>query len=70
MKRELGISNNTYWTDRTTVIKYINNDQARHQTFVANRVQTIRDKTDVSQWRYVENIDNPADDASRDMSID
>ncbi len=59
----------TYWTDSTTVIKYINNDQARFHTYVANRVQAIRDITDRNQWRYVDGKDNPADDASRGMKI-
>ena len=39
----------TYWTNSTTVIKCINNDQAHFHTFVANRVQAIRDKTDPNQ---------------------
>ena len=46
------------WTDSTTVIRYINNDKARFQTFVPNWVQAIGDKTD-----------NPADDVSRGMKI-
>ena len=71
LKDELELSGEeTYWTDSTTVIKYINNDQARFHTFVANRVQAIRDKTDPNQWRYVGGKDNPADDASRGMKID
>ena len=33
----------TYWTDSTTVLKYIRNDKERFHVFWANRVQTIRD---------------------------
>lgn len=54
-----------YWTDSTTVLQYIKNDQARYQTFVANRVSMIRDGSDQNQWRYVNSEWNPADDASR-----
>ena len=70
MKEELEISEDIYWTDSTTVIKYVNNEQARFQTFVANRVQAIRDRTKVDQWKYVDSKDNPADDISRGMEID
>ena len=36
-------------------------------TFVANRVQAIRDHASPEQWRYVDTKDNPADDASRGL---
>ncbi|XP_066965452.1 uncharacterized protein [Macrobrachium rosenbergii] len=42
-----------YWTDSTTVLRYIKNDQARYQTFVANCVSMIRDGSDQNEWRYV-----------------
>ena len=32
-----------YWTDSTTVPKYINNERVRHKIFAANHVQMIRD---------------------------
>ncbi|XP_064106928.1 uncharacterized protein LOC135215903 [Macrobrachium nipponense] len=54
-----------YWTDSTTVLRYIRNDQARYQTFIANRVSMIREGSDQNEWRYVNSEWNPADDASR-----
>ena len=57
----------TYWTDSTTVLKYIRNDKKRFHVFVANRVQTIRDATSPDQWRYVGTDINPADVSSRGM---
>ncbi|XP_068229419.1 uncharacterized protein [Palaemon carinicauda] len=54
-----------YWTDSTTVLRYIRNDQARYQTFVANRVSMIREGSDQKEWRYVNSGENPADDATR-----
>ncbi|KAK3735237.1 hypothetical protein QZH41_008431 [Actinostola sp. cb2023] len=57
----------TYHTDSTTVLRYIANQQTRFKVFVSNRVQTIRDLTDVGQWRYVDTKENPADDASRGL---
>ena len=58
------------WTDSTTVLQYIRNDQARYQTFVANRVTLIRDGSDKSQWHYVASNLNPADDCSRAKQTD
>ena len=57
----------TYWTDSTTVLKYIRNDKKRFHVFVANRVQTIRDATNPNQWRYVRTDVNRADDSSRGL---
>ena len=39
----------TFWTDSQVVLGYIRNDLKRFKVFVANRVQKIRDHSDVSQ---------------------
>lgn len=54
LRRELQLQLNksTFWTDSTTVLKYITNETKRFRTFVANRISFVRDATDVSQWRY------------------
>ncbi|XP_068245318.1 uncharacterized protein [Palaemon carinicauda] len=54
-----------YWTDSTTVLRYIRNDQARYQAFVANRVSMIRESSDQEEWRYVNSERNPANHATR-----
>ena len=64
------VDSETYWTDSTTVLKYIRNEAKRFHVFVANRVQKIRDESDLSQWRYVDSKNNPADDASRGLRGD
>ena len=56
-----------YHMDSTTVLRYIANEQERFHVFVTNRVQLIRDHSDLSQWRYVDTESNPADDASRGL---
>lgn len=64
---ELPISSSFFWTDSTSVLKYIRNDSQRFKTFVANRVSVIRDLTSKSLWRHIKTDLNPADYASRGM---
>ena len=51
-----------FWTDSKVV------QARRFHTFVANRVQQIREHTVPEQWKYIEGKKNPADDASRGLS--
>lgn len=57
-----------FWTDSTSVLKYINNETTRFPTFVANRITAIRAASEVIQWKYVNTALNPADCASRGIS--
>ncbi|XP_039546986.1 uncharacterized protein LOC120492801 [Pimephales promelas] len=59
-----------FWTDSQVVLGYINNEARRFHTFVANRVQRIHHSTSPQQWRYIPSDENPADYASRGMSVD
>lgn len=67
---QLELENSLFWTDSTTVLRYIKNETKRFHTFVANRVSAIREATSVSQWRYVDTKRNPADEASRGVKVD
>lgn len=69
LKRELQMNllDSIFWTDSTTVLKYIENETLRFKTFVANRIATIRETTTPQQWRYVSTSVNPADCASRGL---
>ncbi len=58
-----------FWTDSTCVIKYIRSNDKRFHTFVANRVAVIHDGSSPSQWKYVSSEANPADDASRGLTV-
>ena len=53
-----------FWTDSTTVLRYIQNKYSRFHTFVANRLAIIHDGSSPEQWRYVRSADNPADDVT------
>ena len=65
---DITIDQSIFWTDSTCVLRYIENDKSRFNTFVANRIAAIREVTNPKQWRYVETANNPADDASRGLS--
>ena len=54
-----------FWTDSTTVLRYIRNEKTRFHTFVTNRLAVIREGSSPTQWRYVKSSLNPADIASR-----
>ena len=66
----LPVTESFFWTDSTCVLRYIENQDKRFQTFVANRVATIHDASSPSQWQYVNTQDNPADDSSRGVPAD
>ena len=53
------------WTDSAVVLRYLKSTSKRFATFVANRVQRIRELTSCACWRYVPTTCNPADVASR-----
>ena len=67
---EIPLHQSVFWTDSTTVLQYIRNESARFQTFVSNRLTVIHEHSEPSQWRYVNSELNPADDASRGLTVD
>jgi hypothetical protein len=71
IRSELKIHNPSeyFWTDSKIVLGYISNEARRFHTFVANRVQTILDHSQPSQWNYVSTKENPADVASRGCCV-
>lgn len=58
-----------FWTDNKICLGYITNETKRFRIFVANRQQKIRNFTHTSQWNHVDTVDNPADHASRGISL-
>ena len=51
---EIPVDDSILWTDSTCVIRYIENEEKRFTTFVANRVAAIREQSLPKQWHYVE----------------
>ena len=66
---DLTVDQEYFWTDSQIVLGYLNNEARKFHIFVANRVQKIRQLTKPEQWHYIPTIDNPADHASRSLSI-
>ena len=66
---EIPVDDSIFWTDSTCVIRYIENEEKRFTTFVANRVAATREQSLSKQWHYVETALNPADDASRGLAV-
>lgn len=71
LKAELDVQveDSVFWTDSTSVLKYLNDEDRRFHKFVTNRISTIREASEPSQWRHVGSKDNPADNASRGMKV-
>lgn len=57
-----------FYTDSKVVLGYIQNESRRFYTYVANRVQIIRQASDPTQWKYIETADNPADLTTRSIT--
>ncbi|MCP3679339.1 MAG: DUF1759 domain-containing protein, partial [Gammaproteobacteria bacterium] len=62
---DVQISKSYFWTDSQIVLSYIQNEDKRFKTFVANRVEQIKSLTSKDQWAYVASKQNPADLISR-----
>ena len=58
-----------YYTDSRIVLGYINNTSKRFTVYVSNRVQKIKKLSRPDQWSYVPTDLNPADAATRPISV-
>ena len=50
-----------FWSDLTTVIKYLRITSKSRTIFEINRIKLILELSSVTQWRWVETASNPAD---------
>ena len=66
---EYTIDDSIFWTDSTCVLRYVENDEKRYETFVANRVSAIREQSLPSQWHYIQTEFNPADHGTRNVAM-
>lgn len=63
------IRKTTLWSDSTTVLHWIRSESCHHKVFVGTRVAEIQSLTEVSNWRYVDSANNPADDITRRKTL-
>ncbi|XP_023806317.1 SH3 and multiple ankyrin repeat domains protein 2 isoform X1 [Oryzias latipes] len=53
------------WSDSTTVLTWLQSQSCRYKVFVGGRVAEIQELTKNGTWRYVDSVNNPADDLTR-----
>ena len=61
------ITESIFWTDSPALLCMIKSTTKRYPVFVANRLSKIEEVSDPCQWRFIDGVQNPADDASRDL---
>lgn len=64
---DITISRKYFWTDSTTVLRWVNSYRSRLEEFVANRVTHILNHSEPEEWNHVPGTQNPADDCSREV---
>ena len=69
-EHEMRMNSCSFWSDSTTVLQWIHSSHRKQQVFVVNRVAEILDTTDISQWKHVSGINNPADIGTRAINIE
>ena len=57
------------WTDSAVALSWIRSESRSLKPFAANRVSSIQELTDNDQWHHIDGKDNPADLASRGVSV-
>lgn len=62
------VTRQVYWTDSSIVLSWLRIDSVNLKTFVANRVASIRELTDIDSWKHVPTEHNPADLVSRGIN--
>ena len=68
-KLDMMIDNTFHWTDSMSVLRYINNETSRFQTFVSNILVAIHEGSNIEQWNFISTKLNPADIASHGLAI-
>jgi len=58
------------WTDSTVTLAWLTQHPSRWKPYVANRVSEIQTKMPEIKWHHVPARDNPADCASRGISVE
>ena len=65
---KLNIVRTVFWTDSTTVLRWINSASLKFKAYVGARIAEVLELTAPDEWHYVPTDLNPADDASRGIA--
>ncbi|XP_042575337.1 uncharacterized protein LOC122136428 [Cyprinus carpio] len=65
----LEIRNTFLWSDSTTVLTWLKSESCRFKVFVGTRVTEIQELTEGHCWRYVDSVNNVADDITRGKTL-
>ena len=63
------IENSFFWSDSMAVLKSIANSKKKFPVYVANRLAEIERNSQLANWRFVPTKLNPAEEVSRDLSV-
>ena len=66
---DMSLASESYWVDSTIALGYIQNETKRPRTYVANRQNKILRLTSKESWNHVDTDVNPADHASRGLTV-
>ena len=66
---KIQIKSKHYWSDSTITLSWIKGHPSKWKTYVANRVSKIQQLTDSNYWKFIPGTKNPADCASRGVSV-
>lgn len=64
----ISFKNILYYSDSTIVLHWIHATPHKYKTFVANRIASIQELSEPTNWHHVESKNNPADLVSRGVS--
>ena len=69
MQLDLPLAKISFWTDSSVALAWIKSESRTLKPFVANRVASIQESTELNQWHHVAGKENPADIASRGINL-
>ena len=72
IQKEMDVKFNqrTFYTDSRTVLTWRQSEPRQYRPYVAFRLGEIEELSEASKWQWIKSVDNPADDATRDVVAD
>jgi hypothetical protein len=67
---QIPLNQHHFWTDSQNVIYWVNGSSSKFKPFVAHRVAEIQKSTSPIQWKHLPGAINPADIATRGITLE